>query len=500
MRLLATLDRGERLIAGDSYCSWRRARIRRCCRQRIAIVQQRLIAALTACVVLAGRAPARADLIDLEAVQRALFAGRSDGYRLAAEKLEELLNRAYFGEDVLALDIARPTLDDGLHTVISGYLDRDGQPGRGSSDRVLFRFVELSRLGPTLVSYELLDEQGEVFYRGTRDLPSGSFYDSMFRSNTPLAYQTSPARLASLAVSRDAFRRSSGYAAARSDATRRAGKASRERVERAARYGPSRAPTELAAQSPPPDKSAASTAPKAPDHFVRDLWFESFIEPSAYDGRVVHEGVEFFVFAKSLGRCDSPALDPQGNGRKYQFAVHITNLTNRRKRIHPQGLEANTDGVGVNHALLVDHSIFDLKPLESKAIQWMGDCLVGQQTIARHQMNIQTYEEMGPAPDEKVVPFLAANRWGYRNRRTQTVIIAPRFDTALAFSEGRAAVVIAGGKGYCFIDLQGNVVIPGPYFNVALGPGKFVGGRIRVCEDIMSSTCYDIDRNGQRVP
>ncbi len=64
-------------------------------------------------------------------------------------------------------------------------------------------------------------------------------------------------------------------------------------------------------------------------------------------------------------------------------------------------------------------------------------------------------------PVTSLVPFNQNGKWGYRDKASEVVIIAPRFDDARDFSEGLAASMQSGKWGY--IDANGVFVIQPKY-------------------------------------
>ncbi len=82
------------------------------------------------------------------------------------------------------------------------------------------------------------------------------------------------------------------------------------------------------------------------------------------------------------------------------------------------------------------------------------------------------------------------NRCGYNHRETKTEVIPPRYERAMRFSEGLAAVRVHGRFGY--IDLSGKTIIA-PRFDLA---GPFYQG---LAEVIIDGAAGVIDRSGKLV-
>lgn len=84
----------------------------------------------------------------------------------------------------------------------------------------------------------------------------------------------------------------------------------------------------------------------------------------------------------------------------------------------------------------------------------------------------------------------ATQRWGYKNKKTQNVIIAPKYTGAFSFSENLAGV--KKWEKWGFIDVEGNEVIPFVYDFV----GHFKKG---VAEVVRGRDMYFINHRGDRV-
>ena len=84
----------------------------------------------------------------------------------------------------------------------------------------------------------------------------------------------------------------------------------------------------------------------------------------------------------------------------------------------------------------------------------------------------------------------ATQRWGYYNKKTQDIIIAPKYNAAFSFSENLAGV--KKWEKWGFIDVEGNEVIPFIY--------DFVGHfKMGVAEVVKGKDMYYINHRGDRV-
>ncbi|MCP4443311.1 MAG: WG repeat-containing protein [Aureispira sp.] len=93
---------------------------------------------------------------------------------------------------------------------------------------------------------------------------------------------------------------------------------------------------------------------------------------------------------------------------------------------------------------------------------------------------------------EKVAPFLdeKITKWGYYNKETKNILIAPKYMAAYSFSENLAGVKKWDKWG--FIDIEGNEIIPFEYEFVE----HFNNG---VAEVIKDKEVFYINHKGQRV-
>lgn len=94
---------------------------------------------------------------------------------------------------------------------------------------------------------------------------------------------------------------------------------------------------------------------------------------------------------------------------------------------------------------------------------------------------------------EEAEPYYDAQtqRWGYYNRSTQEVIIAPKYNAAFSFSENLAGV--KKWERWGFIDIEGNEIIPFQYTFV----GHFRNG---VAEVVKDKEMFYINHRGERIP
>ncbi|MBN1797644.1 MAG: WG repeat-containing protein [Spirochaetales bacterium] len=79
--------------------------------------------------------------------------------------------------------------------------------------------------------------------------------------------------------------------------------------------------------------------------------------------------------------------------------------------------------------------------------------------------------------DRELIPYRQGDTWGYCNRGKQ-IVIAPKYDLALLFGEGLAAVRL--GDKWGFVDASGNPVTPlkydsGGYFSNGISRIKING-------------------------
>ena len=168
---------------------------------------------------LAASASAQASsMLDMEAIHRAYFQMPEGAPAQALSWFEEQVNRYNHGAEFVSIAAQRANLPSGQPvTVLSGYIDRDGQPGLNpaTGDQVLFRFVQTAPLSSAGLSYEFVDGSGVVFYRGIRALPASAYYRSYYLGlgvTAPfISYYTPYARLGWLRTWRAGYRLTPAY-------------------------------------------------------------------------------------------------------------------------------------------------------------------------------------------------------------------------------------------------------------------------------------------------
>jgi hypothetical protein len=166
----------------------------------------------------ASASPQASSMLDMEAIHRAYFQMPEGAPAQALSWFEEQVNRYNHGAEFVSIAAQRAHLQSGQPvTVLSGYIDRDGQPGlnAASGDQVLFRFVQTAPLSSRGLSYEFVDGSGVVFYRGIRALPASAYYRAYylgFGVTTPfISYYTPYARLGYLRTWRASYRLTPAY-------------------------------------------------------------------------------------------------------------------------------------------------------------------------------------------------------------------------------------------------------------------------------------------------
>jgi hypothetical protein len=159
-----------------------------------------------------AHAETQAPDIDMDAVHKAFWEMKGSSSTSALQWFEQEANRYYSGEGQVSID-ARRTMNAGrLYTVVTGYVDQDGVAGLNpASDRVLFRFAQTGPMVGNQIPYEYLDSYGNVYYRGTRFLPSYAFYSSYYLGGASLAYYTPSWRIGFLRPWLASYRVSPAY-------------------------------------------------------------------------------------------------------------------------------------------------------------------------------------------------------------------------------------------------------------------------------------------------
>ena len=157
-------------------------------------------------------------MLDMEAIHRAYFQMPEGAPAQALSWFEEQVNRYNHGAEFVSIAAQRASLPSGQPvTVLSGYIDRDGQAGLNpaTGDQVLFRFVQTAPLSSAGLSYEFVDGSGLVYYRGVRVLPRRSYYRAYYLgigATSPfISYYTPYARLGYLRSWRVGYRLTPAY-------------------------------------------------------------------------------------------------------------------------------------------------------------------------------------------------------------------------------------------------------------------------------------------------
>src|SRR5262245_14526805 len=120
--------------------------------------------------------------VDHEQVQNAFWDMKGANQTEQLQNFEQEVNKYNQSEDHISVAAERKNDSDGKPTtVVTGYVDKDGQPGyNGNADKPVFRVVQTDTINGNNVPYEYLDGQGNVYYRGSRAAPATPFYTNFY--------------------------------------------------------------------------------------------------------------------------------------------------------------------------------------------------------------------------------------------------------------------------------------------------------------------------------
>lgn len=155
-----------------------------------------------------------AQKINLDEVQKAFFEMKSQGqanFQSQMSAFEKRVNEIYDGQGVVALDATR----DNNRLAITGYIDKNNQPGYQSGDEKLFTLEQTGDVVNNEMPYRVSGYDGRPYYEGHRSILDNPFVQMMVLSHMMNSwggrYYTPYSNYGILRTHQDSFRQSPQY-------------------------------------------------------------------------------------------------------------------------------------------------------------------------------------------------------------------------------------------------------------------------------------------------
>ena len=153
--------------------------------------------------------------INLEAVKQAFWSTQGKDFNTWMGGFEQRVNEIYDGSEMVAIDAARKT----NMLAVTGFIDRNNQPGYQAGDEKLFAIEQTGRGTNDQVPYRMSGAHGDTYYQGHQSLLDNPFLQGLLIAGAINSfsgrYHTPYSRYDTLRTHRTTYRNSPGYEAQR---------------------------------------------------------------------------------------------------------------------------------------------------------------------------------------------------------------------------------------------------------------------------------------------